>query len=106
MLASFVQSSAHPVAAKFRSWLTETTSQFESTTVRTAVVGLIGPAVELHESGSADARTAKVFGELKQQTIRVVLHPLHDCSEITLGVEHSLSPPCRYIYANRSHRDN
>jgi hypothetical protein len=82
MLASFLQSSPHPVAAKFRSWATGMTSRVESIhRACRAVVRLTRPAVELQEAGSAEARAAKIFSEVKQQAIRVILHSVHNLSE-------------------------
>jgi hypothetical protein len=88
MLASFPQSSPHPVGAKFHSWVTGMTSRLEKHEgAHHLVFGLTGPAVELYEADSADARVAKISGEVKQQTFRVVLHPVHDCCEIALRVD-------------------
>ena len=41
----------------------------------TGVVELIGRAVELYEAGSAHARATKIFGEVKEQTIRLSFTP-------------------------------
>jgi hypothetical protein len=76
MLASFPQSSPYPVGPKFHSWVTGMTSRLEKQEgAHHPVFELTGPAVELYEAGSADARVAKIFGEVKQQTIRVVFTP-------------------------------
>jgi len=53
------------------------------------VVGLTHPAVELYEAGSANARAAKIFGKVEEQTIGVVPHPVDNRRKVTLGVEHS-----------------
>src|SRR5215813_14394108 len=53
------------------------------------VVGLTHPAVKLYEAGSANARAAKIFGKVEEQTIGVVPHPVDDRRKVTLGVEHS-----------------
>ena len=42
------------------------------------VVALTHPAVKLYEAGSANARAAKIFGKVEEQTIGVVPHPVDD----------------------------